>query len=324
MADKNNFDPGLTQQYIRSVSRTINDDGQFNVQRIGTTLHDKHPYLFLISAPLPVFIGVILGVFLAVNVMFAALYLAVGIEHLKGADDSTRGMAFLSAFFFSTHTLTTVGYGNVYPSGIAANTVSALEATVGLMGFAIATGLLFGRFSRPSARIGYSDHMIVAPYREGTSLQFRIVNRRSNNLLELTARVLLMTVDADENGRLRRQYTQLSLEREQVVFFPLAWTVVHPITPESPLWGKTAQDVAALQTEVLVSIKAFDETFGQVVNSRRSYRPDEIVWGARFTPAFDVSEEGDLRLEVSRVSSFEPAGLPESASAGGRTQGDEK
>jgi inward rectifier potassium channel len=175
--------------------------------------------------------------------------------------------------------------------------------------FAIVTGLVYGRFSRPSARVGFSDRMLVAPYGDGLSLQFRIVNRRSNNLLELNARVTLMTVESVE-GRLRRKFVLLDLERDQIVFFPLTWTIVHPIRPESPLYNKTAADIAEMQAEFLVFVKAFDETFGQTVYSRRSYLYNEIVWGARFTPAFEIDKTGDLRLEMDTVSSFETVALP--------------
>ncbi|MBV9265225.1 MAG: hypothetical protein JO061_03560, partial [Acidobacteriaceae bacterium] len=191
-----------------------------------------------------------------------------------------------------------------------ANGIAALEALLGLMGFAVITGLVFGRFSRPSARIAFSEKVLLSPYQDGWSLQFRIVNRRANNLLELSARILLMTVEP-AGERLQRKYVLLGLEREQVIFFPLTWTIVHPITPESPLYGKTKEDLHKLQAEIMILIKGFDETFGQTVNVRHSYRHDEFVWGARFTPAFEIDPEGgDLHLEVSKVSSFEPVALP--------------
>ena len=151
-------------------------------------------------------------------------------------------MHFLNLFFFSTHTLTTVGYGNMYPDGPLANAIASVEALLGLMAFAIATGLLFGRFSRPSARFGFSDVMVIAPYQNGKALEFRVVNRRANNLIEAEARVMLMTVEID-GGKPKRKYQQLQLERTQVLFLPLTWTVVHPIDENSPLYGKTAGDL---------------------------------------------------------------------------------
>ncbi len=305
---KPTFDPGLTQQYTGVLKRAINKDGEFNVRRAGLTWRDGHPYLFLINASLPTFMGLVAAAFIAMNTLFAGVYMAIGIENVKGTEAPTEWLRFVNAFFFSAHTLTTVGYGNMYPSGIAANTVASIEALAGLMAFAIATGLLFGRFSRPSARIGFSPNILVAPYMDGTSLQFRIVNRRSNNLIELEARLLLMTVEFI-GERLQRRYLPLDLERNQVLFFPLTWTVVHPIDEKSPLFGKTLEDLERLQAEVMIMLKGFDETFGQRVNARSSYRYDEIVWGARFAPAFEIEQSGDLLLEVNKVGAIESATL---------------
>lgn len=305
---KATFDPGLTQQYTGALKRTINKDGRFNVRRTGGTWRDFNPYLFLINARWFVFIGLIVVGFVIVNLMFAGSFMAIGIEHIKGIQAASASLRFLDVVFFSAHTLTTVGYGNMYPDGPAANTLAALEALTGLLGFAIATGLLFGRFSRPSARIGFSNNLLVAPYQEGASLQFRVVNRRSNNLINLQARLLLMTVESLD-GRLQRKFTQLALERNEIWFLALTWTVVHPIDENSPLYGKTAQDLDRLQAEVIALISGFDDTFSQTVHTRYSYRYDEMVWGAKFTPAFEIDRVGELVVEVDRVSALERAPL---------------
>jgi inward rectifier potassium channel len=263
----------------------------------------------MISVPWPVFFLLIMAAFLVMNSLFALAYYAVGIESLKNAEAATPVQTFLNAFFFSAHTLTTVGYGNMWPIGAAANSVAVLESLVGVLGFAIATGLMFGRFSRPSARFGFSNSMLVAPYRGGTSLQFRVVNRRRNNVIDLEARVLLMMVEV-EDGKPQRKYVSLTLERPSVLFFPLTWTVVHPIVEGSPLLGKTAEELEQKQAEVLIMMKGHDESFGQSVHARFSYRYDEIVWGARFATAFELEDNGDLRIEVDKVSLTVPAELP--------------
>jgi inward rectifier potassium channel len=308
-AQRPNFDPGLTQTYTGVLKRVINKDGQFNVRRGGRTWRDWHPYLVLISTSWPRFILMVTAGFLVVNTMFALLYAAAGLEHLKNADAPTEFERFMNAFFFSAHTLTTVGYGNMWPIGAEANTIAVMESLSGVLGFAIATGLLFGRFSRPSARFGFSKSMIVAPYKGGTSLQFRLVNRRTNNIVDLEARLLLMQVEPC-GSKMERKFLQLDLERNSILFFPLTWTVVHPITPTSPLFGKTATDLEAMQAEVMILLKGFDDTFGQAVQTRYSYRYDEITWGAKFARAFEVEESGDLLIEVDKVSAIEPADLP--------------
>jgi inward rectifier potassium channel len=302
------FDPGLTQQYKGVLKRAINKDGRFNVRRDGATWRDAHPYLYLISASWPKFFGIVFVAFVIMNTLFACLYVAIGVEHLKGAEAPTVSLRLMNAFFFSAHTLTTVGYGNIWPSGPLTNTLTAIEALTGLMGFAIATGLLFGRFSRPSVRIGFSPTAVIAPYMDSTSLQFRIVNRRSNNLIDLEAKPLLMTVE-ECNGKPQRRYASLELERSQVLFFPLTWTIVHPIDENSPLYRKTAKDLEIMQAEIMISFTGFDESFGQTVHARYSYRYDEIIWGAKFVQAFEVDADGELRLDVSRVGEFEPVSI---------------
>lgn len=304
------FDPGLTQQFGARLRRAINKDGSFNVQRKGARLRHANLYLYLINTSWTKFSVLALAGYLTVNTLFAGIYVLLGCDSLHGAEPGSRFDAFLNAFFFSAHTLTTVGYGNIYPSGVWPNVVAALEAMTGLMAFAIATGLLYGRFSRPSARIVFSRTMLVAPYRDGTSLQFRIANQRKNVLMEIESKVLLMTVE-NIAGQSRRNYFELNLERSYVNFLPLTWTIVHPIDSSSPLMGKSASDLEALQAEVLILIKSFDDTFSQVVHTRYSYRYGEIVWGAKFTQAFHIDESGDLILELERIHDYSRAEIPQ-------------
>jgi inward rectifier potassium channel len=306
---KPRFDPGLTQQYTGGLKRAINPDGNFNVRRKGGTWRDSHPYLFLIGASWPKFILIVTLAFLVINTGFSGLYIAVGLEHLKNAEAPTQLESFLNAFFFSAHTLTTVGYGNMWPVGPACNTVAALESLVGVLSFAIATGLMFGRFSRPSARFGFSEKALISPYQGGTSLQFRVVNRRSNNIINVDVRVLLMTVEMCD-GLPQRRFAALTLERREVMFFPLTWTVVHPIVESSPLFGKTQADLESMQSEVMILMRGFDDTFGQNVNARYSYRSDEIEWGRKFAPAFEVEPSGDLLIDLERIGASVPAGMP--------------
>jgi len=294
------FDPGLTQQFTAPFRRVINRDGSFNVHRRGVTWRDYHPYLVLINMSWAGFLWSLFLGYTLVNTLFAAAYFALGPGQLAGGYAPTAAGRFLNCFFFSAHTLTTVGYGNISPGAVASNLVAAFEALVGVLAFAVATGLLFGRVSRPSARFGFSEKMVVAPYQEGHGLQFRVVNRRSNSLAELQARCMLMTVEND-SGAPKRKYEMLRLERPDVLFLPLTWTVVHPIDPDSPLWGKTPADMARLQAEVLILLKAYDDTFSQTVVTRYSYRHDEIAWDRRFAPAFFVDPDGDLVLEVQKV-----------------------
>jgi inward rectifier potassium channel len=297
---KVSFDPGLTRQYTAPLHRIINKDGSFNVRRRGTTWRDGHPYLYLVNMRWLPFLGTLLLAYLVVNTLFAAVYFALGPGQLSGADTDTDLGRFLNGFFFSAHTLTTVGYGSIAPRGTAANVLAAFESLLGVLAFAIATGLVFGRFSRPSARLGFSEKMLVAPYQDGSSLQFRLVNRRRNSLMEMEVRLLLMTVDRS-SATPQRNYRQLALERERVLFLPLTWTIVHPIDRDSPLWGLDAAELERLEAEVMILVKGYDDTFNQTVLARHSYRHDEIQWNRRFAPAFSVDGAGNLVLEVRKV-----------------------
>jgi inward rectifier potassium channel len=270
------------------------------VRRRGTTLRDFHPYLLLINMSWPAFLLTVISGYIAANTIFAGLYYLMPAGELQGGQSTDSLHRFLIDFFFSAHTLTTVGYGNVVPSGMEANILAAFEALVGVLAFAVATGLLYGRVSRPSARLGFSERVVLSPYQDATSLQFRVVNRRTNSIVELEARMLLMTVRSD-NGEPKRSYEQLILERDRVLFLPLTWTIVHVIDESSPLWGKTAEDLETVQAELLILLKGHDDTFNQTVFARRSYRHDEIVWGARFAPAFFVDTDGDLILELPKI-----------------------
>lgn len=298
---EHSFDPGLTQQYDGTLRRIINKDGSFNVKRRGARLRDLNLYLFLVSVPWSAFFGIVVASYVVSNLIFGTIFYLIGVEQLTGADHSTPGRAFLSAFFFSAHTLTTVGYGNIAPNTITTNALAAGEALFGLLQIAVATGLLVGRVSRPSARIAFSNMALIAPYEGQTALEFRVANARSNTIMELEAKVMLMTVDPTPEG-LRRDYKVLRLERPSVYFFPLTWTVVHAIDHRSPLHGKTAADLERLQAEILILLKGYDETFAQTVLERYSYRYDEIVWGASFAPAFHVDQHGGMVVDIDRIS----------------------
>jgi inward rectifier potassium channel len=304
---KPTFDPGLTTQYEGPLTRVINPDGSFNVLRKGTSWRDVDPYLHLVSISWVRFFTTILVIYTLVNSLFALVYYEMGPGALSGPAGYAQGLdRFLQCLFFSSQTLTTVGFGALAPASKLANILAALEALTGLLGFAVATGLLFGRVSRPSARIGFSEQALIAPYQDVTSLQFRVVNRRANSLIEPAVTLMLMTVNRNDGAR--REFKILKLEREKIMLFPLTWTVVHPIDAESPLSGKTAAELEDLQAEFMILVKAWDETFSQTVHQRYSYRYSDLVWGAKFTPAFGVDHKGDLEVHVDKVGRYMLAG----------------
>ncbi|RMG59261.1 MAG: hypothetical protein D6722_22540 [Bacteroidetes bacterium] len=304
-------DFGFGNKIGPQTKRLVNPDGSYNIRRVGGGFGSIHPYQLLIGLPWWQFMLVILGGYLLFNAFFALLYLWAGVEGLNGAPENLESAwdRFKLAFFFSAQTFTTVGYGSLSPNSLSINMIATFEAMTGLMGFALATGLLYGRFSQPSAKIGFSDQALIAPYQEDLNgFMFRIVNRRKNILLDLEVQVAVMWYVPQGEG-FKQEYHFLKLERRSVTVFPLTWTIVHPIESDSPLLGLSAELLEARRAEFLIMLKGFDDTFGQHVHARRSYKFHEVVWGAKFTPAFHPDEEGHMVLELDRVSDWEKAAL---------------
>jgi inward rectifier potassium channel len=294
-----------------SQARLVNRDGSFNVERQGLPFWQTFSaYHWMLTIPWWQFFSVAAAWYLLANAAFALAYLACGPNAL-GSD--TAGMehhSFLRAFFFSVQTLSTIGYGHVVPIGLAANTAVTAESVVGLLGFAIITGLLFARFSRPSAKMVFSQHALFAPYQDICAFEFRVANARRNELIEVSAKVLFTRFEDVDGVRTRRFYP-LSLERERVTFLPLTWTVVHPITPDSPMYGETMETLRQNQAEFLVLLSGFDETVAATVNQRTSYLPDEILWGVRFANAFLVAgtRGSKVAFDMRQFDKVEPAPL---------------
>jgi len=290
-----------------SRQRLLNRDGSFNVTRSGLGFFENFaPYHLLLTTSWSGFLAVITVSYVVLNLVFAVIYLACGPDALLGAGAAMLGGRFSQAFFFSIQTFATIGYGQIAPNGMAANTVVTVEALVGLMYQALATGLLFARFTRPTAVLLFSGRAVVGPYNDGQGLMFRIVNRLRNEIIELEAQVLFSALEPDNRGGFVRRYVPLPLERNKVTFFPLSWTIVHPIDGASPLAGRTYDDLERAQAEILVLLSGVDEALEQTVHARSSYRADEIVWNARFQSMF-LKPDGCSRVtvDISRVHEIE-------------------
>ena len=290
-----------------SRARLLNRDGTFNVIRSGLRWLEMLEPHELLHISWPKFIGLIVWTYLLLNVIFAAFYAAFGPDDLVGSGAQMLGGRLGQAFFFSIQTFATIGYGQIGPNGLAANTIVTVEALVGMMYQALATGLLFARFARPSADILFSRLAVIAPYGDGLSFQFRIANTRRNEIIELEAQVLYSAMEPDGRGGVVRKYSRLALERNKVVFFPLSWTIVHPIDAASPFAGRTRDDLARTSAEVLVLLSGIDETFEQTVHARSSYVTDEIAWNARFKSLYlPTDTRQDVSIDIKRLHEIEP------------------
>jgi inward rectifier potassium channel len=212
----------------------------------------------------------------------------------------------MDSFFFSAQTMSTVGYGHISPKGMATNSVAALESMMGLLAFALATGLLYGRFSRPSAQIIYSKNIIVAPYGDkGKGIMFRLANLRRNMLIDLDIEIIF-SYNETVDGKVVRRFYPLELERRKVSVLTLNWTIVHPLDENSPLSDMSKEDLIKSEAGFAILLRAFDDTFSQTVHSRTQYQAHEIVWGAKFKPVFDRDEDGRIVLDLSKISDHVP------------------
>ncbi len=301
-------DLGFGTEVARGTRRRLlNRDGSFNVVLEGLNpLSSLGLYHWLLTISWPRFLGFIAGSYVAINGLFAFAFLLCGPEALLSSAGSFANQPFYRAFFFSVDTFATIGYGNIIPVGVVANTLVTVEALLNIVGVALATGVMFARFSRPSARIIYSRNAIVAPYRNTTALEFRIANARSSQLIDVQVQAILTKIER-VGGTTIRKFYELELERSRVVFFPLSWTVVHPISPASPMWGLSHSDLIGAEAELLVLLIGTDETVSQSVHSRSSYQAEEIVWGAKFANMFMRSEaEGIIGMNLDRIHDIEP------------------
>ena len=296
-------DLGFGSKLYRKGVRLINKDGTFNVERRGAPWF--RPYDFyntLIKMSWLKFFGLVFIYYFTLNLIFSLLYLAVGIENLSGTEGETPFEHFLDAFFFSAQTVTTLGYGRISPMGTSASVVAAIESLIGLLGFALVTGIMYGRFARPNARIRFSNNMLVAPYQEGKGLMFRMVNMRSSELIEIEVQVIASLI---EPGMKKRVFKRLDLQLSKINFLALSWTVNHIITDESPLSGLSKGDLLARDAEFIILVKAFDDVFSQTVYQRHSYKAHEIVFDAKFKSIIHPTGENKILLDLDQIDDFQ-------------------
>jgi inward rectifier potassium channel len=299
-----NTELGFGTKNYRDKVRFLNKDGSVNVERKGLKSFDHIDiYHWLITTSWTNLLILILCSYIVVNSLFAIIYYLIGYENFGGIEGYTGPDRFLDLFFFSAQTLTTVGYGHVYPHATSVSTVAAIESMTGLLGFALATGVLYGRFSRPKAEILYSEKALISPYRDGKGLMFRIANAKQNELIEIEANVTLSYSDPQTN---KRQFLRLVLERDKINFLTLSWTIVHPIDEKSPLNDSSIEDLKKQDAEVIILIKAINDTYSQNVYSRMSYKAEDIIEKVKFIPVKQESTpKGKILISLHDIHNYE-------------------
>nr|WP_199158060.1 ion channel [Pedobacter sp. ASV2] len=300
-----NDDLGFSSVPVAKNQRMLNPDGSANILRTGLPWFKfDDTYTRLVTMSWRRFFLIILIAYLVVNTIFAVLYNIIGIKNLDGANGITLRDQFFDAFFFSAQTISTVGYGHISPQGFITSCLAAFESMLGLLAFALATGLLYGRFSRPTSKVSFSKKMVIAPYENGKGLMCRLVNLRRNQLIEVEAEMVMSYNETVDGNNIRRFYP-LELERKKVGILSLNWTLVHAITEESPFYDKTAEELKLAEVEVFLILKAFDDTFSQSIHTRTSYQDEEIEIDARFVKMYDHNDEGKLVLDYSKLDDIE-------------------
>ena len=288
--------------------RFLNRDGTFNVRRTGLNqISPRNLYHFLLTMSWTQFLFLVLLLYFLSNIVFGLIYSSLGAEYLVDTSSEPTANLFLRGFFFSVQTFATIGYGTIHPVGLIPNLIVTIESYYSLLANALITGLVFARFSRPTAKIIFSQTAIIAPYRGGKGFMFRLVNSRKNQLIELKAQVLFTRL-VEKDGKPSRKFDVLTLEREQVSVLPLAWTLVHPVDETSPMFGLTEKDFERLDVEILILISAMDETFAQTVHTRSSYKSNEIKFNYKFTNLYNEVEANEpISIDIRRLSQIEKA-----------------
>lgn len=291
--------------------RFINKDGLPNVKRTGVNVFNSlswyHTMLNLSSFR---FISYLVIAYILINLGFAMVYYLIGVEHLTGIDKSDPLNEFIDVFFFSSQTFTTVGYGRIAPVGFLASLVATFEAFLGLLTFAIATGLFYGRFSRPRAYLRFSDIAVIAPFEETTALMFRLAPYKNNALTD--ADVIVSTaIEVIENDVAKSNFYRLQTHLNKINTLALNWTVVHKIDEDSPFYGFSDADFKSTDIEIIVQVRAFDEVFSNTVVQRSSYVTHEIVYGAKFVPMYYPDKDNLATiLDLDKINEYQKTDLP--------------
>ncbi len=285
--------------------RLLNKDGSPNIKKTGVGFFEKFSWFHtMLNMKGWKFFIIIFLFYILVNLFFTIIYYAIGVENLSGLKVNSEVEKFTEAFFFSAQTFTTVGYGRISPIGFVMNAVSSFQALIGLLSFAVATGLMYGRFSLPKAYIRFSERALISPYEGGVALMIRMAPFKNTAALTNAEVKVTIAMIVEKNGKLNNEFFNVKLETSKINALALSWTLVHPINEDSPLFGFTENDFKITKGEILIYLNAFDDTFSNNVIARTSYTFDEILYGYKFTPMYSRSDTGEttvIHLEMLNV-----------------------
>ena len=264
--------------------------GDTPVIRIGNDpLVFRDLYVFLLSRSWWLLLVSISFLYLIVNLCFAELYYI----NIDGVDNAR---SFLDVFFFSVQTMATIGYGHMAPINHVTNALTTIEALAGFTFFAFITGLMFAKFSRPTAQVLFSDVAVISNYEGKPHLKIRVANQRTGSIVDASARLLLLRSSVTKEGFPMRRFVDLKVTRDHMPILRLTWTLMHPIDEHSPFWGMSKEDLMNSDDELFVTIVGLDEILSQTIHARHSYLPHEVLWDTYFE---DVVKRNDKSVELN-------------------------
>jgi inward rectifier potassium channel len=309
---KENKETGLSVNSNQSGGRFFQKDGRPNVRFKGVSFIERFSvFQFMLKIPLWKFLLFMGLTYVVVNLVFAAAYFMIGVDQLGGMEQQTMYGKFWEAFFFSAQTLSTVGYGHVYPSSLTANSIAAFESITGLLMFAIATGLMYGRFSQPKAYIRFSKVALFAPFKEGYALMFRFAPYKNHFLTDVEVKVTVVLQLPDAGNERKNKFYSLDLELSRANTLSSNWTIVHYINEESPFYQLSRTEIVDAKAELLIFVKGYDDEYANTVVTRSSYTTDEFVYGAKFDMMYEPSEDGSSTLlHLNKIDHYHPEALP--------------
>ncbi len=261
-------------------------------------------YHATLTASWPEFFLGLGAVFLALNLLFALLYM-IDPHGIAGA----RPGSLSDAFFFSVQTFGSIGYGAMTPHSAYANVLVTAESFFSIVNIAVATGLVFARISRPTARVLFSNVAVIAQFEGVPTLMFRAANQRANQILDANISVSLARQAVTQEGIVMRRFEELKLMRSRTPLFALSWTVMHRIDESSPLYGQTPDSLIDNQVELIALLSGTDETLSEMIYARQSYRPQQILWDRRFVDVLSLTANGRRVVDLNRFHDTEPPGL---------------
>jgi len=275
--------------------------GSYEFRKRGVSRFDlRDPYHLAVTLTWPQFLAALFLLYLSVNIVFATLFWLA-----PGSVANARSNSFSDVFFFSIETLSTVGYGDMYPAAPYGRAVAGIEIACGLAFTAILTGLTFVRFSRPRAKFIFAANPVVAMHKGKPTLMVRIGNGRATGLADARAQLNVLLNETAADGNVLHRVQELRLERAHIPIFPLFWTLMHVLDERSPLHGYDAARAIKASAQVFVLLEAHDPTVATTVHEIRNYAAQDIRFGMRYQDAVTTAADGTPVLDLTKIGALE-------------------